>query len=85
MEAALRTVYELQTGKAMGRPEYYPVRGLEGVRESVVRMDGVDVRVAVAHTTGHARKLIEKMKRGETPEYHFVEVMVRWPEARKSA
>lgn len=77
MEAALRTAYEVVTGETMTRPEYMAVRGLEGVREATVNMKGTDVRVAVAHTTGHARRLLDMIKSGEAPDYHFVEVMVR--------
>jgi len=75
MEAALRTAYEVVTGETMTRPEYMAVRGLEGVREATVNMNGIDVRVAVAHTTGHARKLLDMIKSGEAPDYHFIEVM----------
>jgi len=75
MEAALRTAYELLTGKALADVEFKAVRGLEGSKEAVVPIEGVgDVRVAVAHGLGNARKLLERVKKGETT-YHFIEVM----------
>ena len=75
MEAALRTVYEVLTGKSLENLDLMQVRGLEGVKEAVVPIAGVgDVRVAVAHGLGNARMLLEKVKKGDTV-YHFIEVM----------
>jgi NADH-quinone oxidoreductase subunit G/NADP-reducing hydrogenase subunit HndD len=75
MEAALRTVYELLTGNALPSLDLTMVRGLEGVKEATVPIEGVgDVKVAVAHGLGNARKLLEKIKSGEG-QYHFIEVM----------
>jgi iron-only hydrogenase group A len=75
MEAALRTVYEILTGKELPNVDLTMVRGLEGVKEATVPIEGVgDVKVAVAHGLGNARKLLEKIKSGEGT-YHFIEVM----------
>jgi iron-only hydrogenase group A len=75
MEAALRTVYEILTGKELPSVDLTMVRGLEGVKEATVPIEGVgDVKVAVAHGLGNARKLLEKIKSGEGT-YHFIEVM----------
>ena len=75
MEAALRTVYEILTGKTLEDVDFKVVRGLEGSKEAVVPIAGVgDVRVAVAHGLGNARKLLDKIKAGG-PQYHFIEVM----------
>ncbi len=75
MEAALRTVYEVLTGKSLENLDLVQVRGLDGVKEAVVPIAGVgDVRVAVAHGLGNARLLLEKVKKGDTA-YHFIEVM----------
>jgi iron-only hydrogenase group A len=75
MEAALRTVYEVLTGKPLPDLDLTMVRGLEGVKEATVPIEGVgDVKVAVAHGLGNARKLLEKIKSGEGT-YHFIEVM----------
>lgn len=75
MEAALRTVYEILTGKTLPDLDLTMVRGLDGVKEAVVPIDGIgDVKVAVAHGLGNARKLLDKIKRGDAT-YHFIEVM----------
>ena len=75
MEAALRTVYEILTGKALPDLDLTMVRGLEGVKEAVVPIEGIgDVKVAVAHGLGNARKLLDRIKKGEAA-YHFIEVM----------
>jgi len=75
MEAALRTVYEVVTGKTLENVEFAQVRGLDGVKEATIPVEGLgDVRVAVAHGLGNARKLMETIKNG-TKAYHFVEVM----------
>jgi len=74
MEAALRTAYELKTGKTLGDINFTSVRGLEGVKEATIPVDGLNVKVAVAHGLGNARKLMDKLAAG-TADYHFIEIM----------
>jgi NADH-quinone oxidoreductase subunit G/NADP-reducing hydrogenase subunit HndD len=75
MEAALRTAYEVYTGKTLEAVDFRAVRGLEGIKEASVDLGGgVILKVAVAHTLRNARKLVEKMKAGEA-DYHFIEIM----------
>ncbi|EIW00718.1 NADH-dependent [FeFe] hydrogenase, group A6 [Thermoanaerobacter siderophilus] len=74
MEAALRTVADIVEGKDLDKFDYEEVRGLEGVREATIRIDGMDIKVAIANGTGNAKKLLDKVKAGEV-EYHFIEVM----------
>ncbi|ABY93410.1 MULTISPECIES: NADH-dependent [FeFe] hydrogenase, group A6 [unclassified Thermoanaerobacter] len=74
MEAALRTVADIVEGKDLDKFDYEEVRGLEGVREATIRIDGKDIKVAIANGTGNAKKLLDKVKAGEV-EYHFIEVM----------
>ena len=74
MEAALRTVYEVYTGKALPKLEFTSVRGLEGIKEAVIDLDGFPLKVCVAHTLGNARILMDKLRKGEL-DYHVVEVM----------
>ncbi len=74
MEAALRTVYEVYTGKTLPRLEFNDVRGLEGIKEAVVDLNGFQLKVCVAHTLGNARYLMDKLRAGEL-DYHVVEVM----------
>ena len=74
MEAALRTVYEVVTGKELENVEFTAVRGFEGVKEAIVKVGDLDVSVAVAHGTANAAKLLEAVKSGEK-NYHFIEIM----------
>jgi NADP-reducing hydrogenase subunit HndD len=76
MEAALRTVAEILTGKSLGDDEieYGVVRGVEGIKEAKVKLGDVELKAAVAHGLGNARKLLDRIKAGEA-NYHFVEVM----------
>ncbi len=75
MEAALRTVYEVVTGKKLENVDFMAVRGLEGVKEATVTLEGLgDVRVAVAHGLGNARKLMDRLAAGKA-DYHFIEIM----------
>ncbi|MBT9167497.1 MAG: NADP-reducing hydrogenase subunit HndC [Syntrophomonadaceae bacterium] len=74
MEAALRTVYEVVTHQELQAVEFEEVRGLQGVKETAVDLAGLTVKVAVAHTLGNARKLMEAVKNG-TADYHFIEIM----------
>jgi iron-only hydrogenase group A len=75
MEAALRTAYELITGKTLENVEFSAVRGLEGIKEASIPVEGIgDVHIAVSHGLGNARKLLERIKGGEAT-YHFIEIM----------
>lgn len=86
MEAALRTAYEIVTGRELPFANLHvaPVAGLEGVKEAAIALqgvkpewsflEGVTLRVAVAHGLGNARKVISKALAGEA-QYHFIEIM----------
>lgn len=74
MEAALRTVSELLTGKELDCLDFHDVRGLQGVKEATLDIGGTKVRVAVAHTLLNARKIMDKIRAGEA-DYHFIEIM----------
>lgn len=74
MEAALRTVYEVVTGKTLTKLDFHAVRGLGGIKEAEVDLDGTKVKVAVAHSLSNAGKIMEMIKQGNAP-YHFIEVM----------
>jgi len=75
MEAALRTVYAVVTGENLPSLDITPVRGLEGVKEATVRVGALgDVKVAVAHGLGNARKVMDKIREGKA-DYAFIEIM----------
>ena len=74
MEAALRTAYEVLTGNALEDVNLTAVRGMEGIREADISINGTVLKVAVAHTLKHARTLLEQIENGTSP-YAFIEVM----------
>jgi NADH-quinone oxidoreductase subunit G len=74
MEAALRTAYEVVTGKSLPDINFVAVRGMEGIKEAEVEMNGMKLKVAVAHTLKNARVLLEQIERKESP-YAFIEIM----------
>ena len=74
MEAALRTGYWLITGEELENIDFKAVRGTEGMKEAVIPVKDLDVKVAVVNSLGQARKLLDKIVKGEA-DYHFIEVM----------
>jgi NADP-reducing hydrogenase subunit HndD len=74
IEAAVRTAYELQTGKKLDRLDFNELRGLEGVREATIDFDGLPIRIGIAHGLGNARKLLDDVRSGKS-QFHAIEVM----------
>jgi NADP-reducing hydrogenase subunit HndD len=85
MEAAIRTAYEIVTGRELptGNLHVKPIMGIEGVKKASLKiegtvkewsfLEGVELKVAVVHSLSNARKIIEAIENGE--EFHFIEVM----------
>jgi iron-only hydrogenase group A len=86
MEAAIRTVYELITGRELPFEQLHvkPLEGLSGIKEASLKLEkllpewsfleGVELKVAVAHSLSNAATLLDRIKEGKA-SYHFVEVM----------
>ena len=74
MEAALRTVADILSKQDLKEIEYQDVRGLTGIKEATVSIAGMEIKVAVAHGTANAAKLLDAIKAGEKT-YHFIEIM----------
>ncbi|MGI5880201.1 MAG: NADH-dependent [FeFe] hydrogenase, group A6 [Syntrophomonadaceae bacterium] len=74
MEAALRTVYEVVTEQELKDVNFTGVRGMEGIKEAAVDLNGTEVKVAIAHGLSNARKLMDQVRDGASP-YHFIEIM----------
>ncbi len=74
MEAALRTVAEVVTGKELPSLDFTEVRGLEGIKEAEYDLAGTKVKVAVASGLANARKIMELIRDGKC-DYHFIEIM----------
>jgi NADP-reducing hydrogenase subunit HndD len=74
IEAAVRTAYEIQTGKKLARIDFTELRGLDGVRDATIDFDGVPIRIGIAHGLGNARKLLDDVRSGKS-QFHAIEVM----------
>lgn len=86
MEAAIRTVYELVTGRELPFDGLHvePIMGLERIKtaeltiedpkEEWVFLNGVSLKVAVTSGLKGAAQLLEEIRQGKS-QYHFIEVM----------
>lgn len=86
MEAALRTAYELVTGREVPfeNLNITAVRGMEGVKEASVKIEdcvedwkflnGAELKVAIANGLNNAKILMDKIRAKEA-DYHFIEIM----------
>ncbi len=74
MEAALRTAYEAVTGKTLEDVDFHACRGIAGVKEATVDLNGTEVNIAVVSSTGLAGMLLDQVREGKK-NYTFIEVM----------
>ncbi len=74
IEAAVRTAYELQTGKTLERLDFEELRGMEGLRKATIDFDGIPINIGIAHGLGNARKLLEEIQAGKS-KFHAIEIM----------
>jgi len=86
MEAALRTAYEVVTGREVPFDglNITPVRGMEGVKEAAVKienvkpewsfLEGAELKTVVAHGLTNAKKVMDAVRDGKA-SYHFIEIM----------
>ncbi len=87
MEAAIRTIYELVTGEEVPFDglKVTPVRGMAGIRSAELPikkavdewkfLEGVVLKVMVAHGTANAKKVMDMLCEGKLDDYHFIEIM----------
>lgn len=74
IEAAVRTAYEVHTGKDLPRLDFEELRGMQGLREATIDFDGLPLKIGIAHGLGNARKLLEDIQSGKS-QYHAIEIM----------
>jgi NADP-reducing hydrogenase subunit HndD len=74
MEAALRTLSEIVTGKTLKNLEFSALRGMEGIKSASVDLNGHKIKVAIAHGLDNAKKVLEMIKSGQA-DYSFMEIM----------
>jgi len=74
LEAALRTAHHMITGRDMEQVEFAPVRGMGGVKEAEVQLNGVTLKVAAVSGLKNIDQFMVNIREGKSP-YHFIEVM----------
>ena len=74
MEAALRTAYFVLTGKEHEAIKFEQVRGMEGLKEASLNINGSEIKVAIASGMKNAKVLLDQIKEGNSP-YAFIEIM----------
>jgi len=74
MEAALRTAAVKLTGEELGPLVFNEVRGVTGIKEASVTLDGTTINIAVSNGLTNAKHLLDKVKTGEK-QYHLIEIM----------
>ncbi|MBK6506813.1 MAG: iron hydrogenase small subunit [Ignavibacteria bacterium] len=87
MEAALRTVYELVTGRPVpfANLNIEACRGMEGIKQASIKLEncveqfsfleGVELKFMVAHGTANAKTVMDMLLKGELADFHFIEIM----------
>ena len=74
LEAALRTAYEVITDETLENIDFNAVRGMEGIKEASIDINGTTVNVAAASSLGNARVLMDELRAGKS-KYHIIEIM----------
>ena len=74
MEAALRTAAVKLTGEELGPLVFEEVRGVTGVKEATITLNGIEVNVAVSNGLTNAKALLESVKHSGK-QYHLIEIM----------
>ncbi len=74
IEAAVRTAFEVFTGKELPRVDFHELRGMEGIRRATIDFNGLPINIGIAHGLGNARTLLEEIRAGNS-EFHAIEIM----------
>ncbi|WP_346917455.1 NADH-dependent [FeFe] hydrogenase, group A6 [Clostridium sp.] len=74
MEAALRTAYEWITNNTLEDLDFKSVRGLEGIKEASLVIDGNTINIAIVNGLANAKNLLDNIE-DTSKKYHFIEVM----------
>lgn len=73
-EAVLRYASEKVTGRKLENPDFHAVRGENGMRQTTVQIDGIQLKLGIVHGLRNARLLADQVRRGES-DYDLIEVM----------
>jgi iron only hydrogenase large subunit-like protein len=74
MEAALRTAYHILTGSELEKLEFEDIRGLQGIKETSVKIGDLELNIAVVNGIGNVAPILDEIQKGES-KYDFIEVM----------
>ena len=74
LEAAIRTAQHMLTGKELPSLKVEKVRGMQGVKETQLKIGQLELSVAAVSGLANARALLEQIRHGRKT-LHFVEVM----------
>ncbi|NLI12320.1 [FeFe] hydrogenase, group A [Pelotomaculum propionicicum] len=74
MESVVRYVSGLTGGDEVGRIDFLPVRGMEGIKKAYVKAGGKILKLAVVNGLANTEKLISMLKSGEA-SFDAIEVM----------
>lgn len=74
MEAALRYAYQAVTGKRPESWDFKQVRGLKGMKQYTVTVNGIELHLAVVHGAKRFAQVCDEVRAGKSP-YHFIEFM----------
>ena len=74
IEAATRMAVEKMTGQKLEKVEFHELRGFDGFRSCDVEVNGLKLRIGVAHGLREAAKMLDKIRAGEE-FYHAIEIM----------
>ena len=73
-ESALRTAIRKLTGNKEAKIVFEKVRGMEEIKEAVVKIGDVSLKIAVVNGLGNAKNILEKLKKNPKI-YDYVEIM----------
>ena len=73
-EAVLRRLVNSSRTEDLEEISFTGIRGVDGIKEAKVNLNGREVKIAVVNGLHSAEELLDKMKAGEA-HYDFVEVM----------
>lgn len=74
IEATIRTAYDTITGEELEKVEFEELRGLKGIKQAKVDINGREIKIAVANGLGNTRRLLEKLRNKEI-DLDAIEVM----------
>ena len=74
IEAVVRNAAYLLNGNKIEQIDFQQLRGMDGLREATVNINGSEFNIAIAHGLGNARQLLDNIKEGKS-KYHAIEIM----------